>query len=352
MINRRLTKQIQIGGLKIGGDAPVSIQSMTNTDTRDTEATIAQIKRLEDAGCEIVRCAVVDETAAKAFKPITDAVKIPVIADIHFDHKLAILSMENGATAIRINPGNIGSQDKVKAVIDAAKANKCCVRVGVNAGSLEKDILKEHGICPEALVKSAMRHISHLESLGFYDMKISLKASSVPLTYQAYKMFSEVSDYPLHIGVTEAGTYFAGTVKSAAGIGALLLNGIGDTLRVSLTGDPVEEVRVGWQILNALEIRRRGPEIISCPTCGRTEIGLVELAEKVEAMASTFDATISIAVMGCAVNGPGEAKHADYGIAGGRGQGLLFKKGEIIKKVPEDKLLDELFNLLKIDGIK
>lgn len=352
MTTRRQTKQIQIGRVKVGGDAPISVQSMTNTDTRNTEATIAQIKRLEEAGCEIVRCAVVDEEAAKAFKTIKDGINIPIIADIHFDHKLAILSMENGADAIRINPGNIGSEDKVKAVIDAAKAHKCAVRVGVNAGSLEKDILAQHGITAEALVMSAQRHIRHLESLGFYDMKISLKASSVPLTFQAYKLFSETSDYPLHIGVTEAGTYFAGTVKSAAGIGALLLCGIGDTLRVSLTGDPVEEARVGWQILNALEIRRRGPEIISCPTCGRTEIELVELAQKVESIASSFDSTISIAVMGCPVNGPGEAKHADYGIAGGRGVGIIFKKGQVVKKVPEDQLVAEFFDLLSNDGIK
>lgn len=352
MTTRRQTKQIQIGRVKVGGDAPISVQSMTNTDTRNTEATIAQIKRLEEAGCEIVRCAVVDEEAAKAFKKIKDGINIPIIADIHFDHKLAILSMENGADAIRINPGNIGSEDKVKAVIDAAKAHKCAVRVGVNAGSLEKDILAQHGITAEALVMSAQRHIRHLESLGFYDMKISLKASSVPLTFQAYKLFSETSDYPLHIGVTEAGTYFAGTVKSAAGIGALLLSGIGDTLRVSLTGDPVEEARVGWQILNALEIRRRGPEIISCPTCGRTEIELVELAQKVESIASSFDSTISIAVMGCPVNGPGEAKHADYGIAGGRGVGIIFKKGQVVKKVPEDQLVAEFFDLLSNDGIK
>lgn len=352
MITRKNTKQINIGNVKIGGSAPVSVQSMTNTDTRDAEATIAQIKRLEEAGCEIVRCAVVDEEATKAFKKIKDGIHIPVIADIHFDHKLAILSMENGADAIRINPGNIGSKDKVKDVIDAAKAHGCAVRVGVNAGSLEKDILKEHGVTAEALVMSAMRHIRHLESMGFDNMKVSLKASSVPLTFQAYKLFSETSDYPLHIGVTEAGTYFAGTVKSAAGIGALLLCGIGDTLRVSLTGDPVEEVRVGWQILNALEIRRRGPEIISCPTCGRTEIALVELAQRVEAEASALDATISIAVMGCAVNGPGEARHADYGIAGGRGLGIIFKKGQVVKKVSEDRLVAEFFDLLKKDGIK
>lgn len=351
MINRRNTRQIHIGSVAVGGGAPISVQSMTNTDTRDTEATIAQIKRLETAGCEIVRCAVVDEEAAKAFRSIRDAVQIPIIADIHFDHRLAIASMEHGADAIRINPGNIGSAEKVRAVVDAAKANGSAIRVGVNAGSLEKDILKEHGITPEALVKSAFRNIKFIEDMGFYDMKISLKASSVPLTYQAYKLFSEQSDYPLHIGVTEAGTFFAGTVKSSAGIGALLLNGIGDTLRVSLTGDPEQEVRVAWQLLNALEIRRRGPEIISCPTCGRTEIQLEALAKEVEELASKLNDTISIAVMGCPVNGPGEAKHADYGIAGGRGLGIIFKKGEAIKKVNETELVRELFDIIKKDGV-
>lgn len=352
MISRRKTKQINVGGVKIGGDAPVSIQSMTNTDTRDTDTTITQIKALEQAGCEIVRCAVVDERAAKAFRVITDAVKIPVIADIHFDHRLAVASMENGADAIRINPGNIGGPEKVKTVVECARANGCAIRVGVNAGSLEKDLLKEYGVCAESLVKSADKHIKHIESLGFYDMKVSLKASSVPLTVEAYRMFAKQSDYPLHIGVTEAGTLFAGSIKSAAGIGALLLEGIGDTFRVSLTGDPVEEIRVGWQLLNALDIRRRGPEIISCPTCGRTEIELVRLAEEVEKRASGFQSTVSIAVMGCPVNGPGEAREADYGIAGGRGNGLIFKKGEIVKKVSEEMIIDELFGILKEDGIK
>ncbi|WP_415238310.1 flavodoxin-dependent (E)-4-hydroxy-3-methylbut-2-enyl-diphosphate synthase [Seleniivibrio woodruffii] len=351
MIERKKTRQIKIGDVAVGGGAPVSIQSMTNTDTRDTEATIAQIQRLEAAGCEIVRCAVVDENAAKAFRIIRDAVRIPLIADIHFDYKLAIASMEHGADAIRINPGNIGSAERVRAVVDAAKANGSAIRVGVNAGSLEKDILKEHGITAEALVKSAFRHIRQIEEMGFYDMKISLKASSVPLTYQAYTLFAAQSDYPLHIGVTEAGTFFAGTVKSSAGIGALLLNGIGDTLRVSLTGDPEQEIRVAWQLLNALEIRRRGPEIISCPTCGRTEIGLEALAVEVEKRASVLNDTISIAVMGCPVNGPGEAKHADYGIAGGRGLGIIFKKGEAVKKVPEAELVRELFEIIKNDGI-
>lgn len=352
MIYRNKTKQISVGSVKIGGDAPISIQSMTNTDTRDIEATATQIKALADAGCEIVRCAVVDIRAAEAFKKIKELSDIPVIADIHFDHKLAITAMESGADAVRINPGNIGSKDKIKAVVDAAKANGCSIRVGVNAGSLEKDIHKQQGVTAEALVESAQRHIAHIESLGFSDIKVSLKASSVPLTFQAYRLFAESSDYPLHIGVTEAGTFFAGSIKSSAGIGALLLSGIGDTFRVSLTGDPVEEIRVGWQILNALEIRRRGPEIISCPTCGRTEIELVRLAEEVEIRAASFTDTISIAVMGCPVNGPGEAREADYGIAGGKGNGLIFKKGQIVKKVPEEMIIDELFGILKEDGIK
>ncbi|PLX66273.1 MAG: 4-hydroxy-3-methylbut-2-en-1-yl diphosphate synthase [Denitrovibrio sp.] len=350
-MNRRESKQINVGNVKIGGGAPISIQSMTNTDTRDIEATNAQIQALYEAGCEIVSCAVVDIEAAKAFRQITEASSIPVIADIHFDHKLAIEAIESGAHAIRINPGNIGSADKVKAVVEAAKANGCSIRVGVNAGSLEKDLLKKHGVCAESLVMSAESHIRQIEALGFYDMKVSLKASSVPLTFQAYRMFAEKSDYPLHIGVTEAGTFFAGSVKSSAGIGALLLSGIGDTFRVSLTGDPAEEIRVAWQLLNALEIRRRGPEIISCPTCGRTEIALVKLAEEVERRAASLTSTISIAVMGCPVNGPGEAREADYGIAGGKGNGLIFKKGEIIKKVSEEKIIDELFGILVDDGI-
>lgn len=352
MIYRNRTKQISVGDVKIGGDAPISIQSMTNTDTRDIETTCAQIDALAEAGCEIVRCAVVDTSAAEAFRQITDRSKIPVIADIHFDYKLAISAMENGADAIRINPGNIGSPEKVKAVVEAAKANSCAIRVGVNSGSLEKDLLKQYGVTAEALVQSAKRHIEHIESLDFYNIKVSLKASSVPLTFAAYKMFAAESDYPLHVGVTEAGTFFAGSVKSSAGIGALLLSGIGDTFRVSLTGDPVEEIRVAWQLLNALEIRRRGPEIISCPTCGRTEIELVKLAEEVEKRAASFEDTISIAVMGCPVNGPGEAREADYGIAGGRGNGLIFKKGEIVKKVSEEMIIEALFGILNDDGIK
>jgi (E)-4-hydroxy-3-methylbut-2-enyl-diphosphate synthase len=352
MIIRKKTKQIKVGDVLVGGDAPVSIQSMTNTDTRDIEKTQKQIDDLTDAGCEIVRCAVVDETAAQAFKPLTDKSKIPVIADIHFDYKLAISAMENGANAIRINPGNIGSAEKVRSVVDAAKANGCSIRVGVNAGSLEKDLLKEHGVTADALVMSANRHIQQIESFGFYDMKVSLKASSVPMTYQAYQLFAAQSDYPLHVGVTEAGTFFAGSIKSAAGIGALLLSGIGDTFRVSLTGDPVEEIRVGWQILNSLEIRRRGPEVISCPTCGRTEIELVRLAEEVEKKLSSFTSVFSVAVMGCPVNGPGEAREADYGVAGGRGNGLIFKKGEIIKKVPQEMIIEELFGILEEDGKK
>jgi (E)-4-hydroxy-3-methylbut-2-enyl-diphosphate synthase len=352
MITRRKTRQISVGVVKIGGDAPIAIQSMTNTDTRDTEATTAQIKALTDAGCEIVRCAVVDENAAAALRTIVDASAIPVIADIHFDYRLAIASIEAGAHAIRINPGNIGSADKVKAVADAAKANGCSIRIGVNSGSLEKDLLKKYGVSAESLVMSAERHIMQMESFGFDNIKVSLKASHVPLTYQAYTLFASKHDIPLHIGVTEAGTFFAGTVKSAAGTGALLLNGIGDTLRVSLTGDPVEEIRVAWQLLNALEIRRRGPEIISCPTCGRTEIALVQLAQEVEKRASAFTDTISIAVMGCPVNGPGEARGADYGIAGGKGSGLIFKKGEIVKKVAENMIIDELFGILRDDGVK
>lgn len=324
---------------------------MTNTDTRDVEATVNQIKSLEESGCEIVRSAVPDMEAAEKLRDIKDLINIPLIADIHFDYKLALKSIESGCDGIRINPGNIGSDDKVKKVIDAAKQNGCAIRIGVNAGSLEKELLKKYGVTAEALVLSAGRHIDFFEKNNFNNIKISLKASSVPLTIKAYQIFSEKYDYPLHIGVTEAGTVFTGSIKSSVGIGAMLAMGLGDTLRVSLTGDPVQEVRVGWEILKSLGLRKRGPEIISCPTCGRTEINLIELAEKVESVLSSFKAHVSVAVMGCPVNGPGEAREADYGIAGGKGNGLLFKKGVIIKKVKEENLLNELINLLKADGI-
>lgn len=352
MFYRTDTKQISVGSIKIGGGAPVSVQSMTNTDTRDIEATVAQIKRLEEAGCEIVRVAVVDAQAADAIKTIKEQIKIPLIADIHFDHRLALASFENGADCIRINPGNIGGEDKCVRVIHAAKANGKSIRIGVNSGSIEKEIKKQYGVSAEAIVRSAAGHVRLFEKHSFTDFKVSLKASSVNLSIAAYTRFAEEFPYPLHVGITEAGTVFTGTVKSAAGIGAVLSRGIGDTIRVSLTGDPVQEVRVAWEILKSLELRQRGVQVISCPTCGRAEIDLINLAEETEKALAAFKTPLHIAVMGCPVNGPGEAREADYGIAGGRGQGLLFKKGEIVKKVDEKNLLPELLSILREDGVK
>jgi (E)-4-hydroxy-3-methylbut-2-enyl-diphosphate synthase len=325
---------------------------MTNTDTRDVSATVAQIKRLEEAGCEIVRVAVVDSAAAKAIKEIRQQISIPLVADIHFDHRLAVLSFENGADCIRINPGNIGSEEKCVKIIDCAKANGKSIRIGVNSGSIEKELRAEFGTTAEAIVRSAARHVKLFEKNSFYDFKVSLKASSINLTLESCLRFANEFPYPQHVGITEAGTIFSGTVKSAAGIGAVLSRGVGDTIRVSLTGDPVQEVRVGWEILKALGLRQRGPEIISCPTCGRAEIDLIALAEKTEQALSGIKAPVHIAVMGCPVNGPGEAKEADYGIAGGKGQGLIFKKGKIVRKVGEEHLLAELLAMLKEDGIE
>lgn len=346
---RKKTKVIKLGNLKIGGDNPITVQSMTNTDTRDIEATINQIKSLESAGCEIIRVAVVDEEAAKSIRFIKDKIKIPLIADIHFDYRLAILSMENGADGIRINPGNIGKAEYVKKVIDAAKMHDVAIRIGVNSGSLEKELKSKYGVSAKAMVESALKYQQFFEDKGFENMKFSLKASNVMMTIEAYREFSKRSDYPLHLGVTEAGTFFSGTIKSAVGIGTLLAEGIGDTLRVSLTADPVEEVRVGFEILKALGLRERGVDIVSCPTCGRCEINLVELAKKVEKALVVFDKKISVAVMGCPVNGPGEAREADYGIAGGRGVGIIFKKGKVVKKVKEEDLLDEFLKILNED---
>lgn len=342
---------ISFGGVLIGGDNPCLVQSMTNTDTRNAEATYQQILELEKNGCEIIRVAVPDEEAALAIKNIKNKIHIPLIADIHFDYHLAILSLENGADCIRINPGNIGGDDKLKKTVDAAKSAGAAIRIGVNSGSLEKDILKSTGISAESLAKSAVINARKLEEYGFDNFKVSIKSSSVPMTIKAYGLFAKENDAPLHIGVTEAGTEFAGTIKSSIGIGALLASGIGDTLRVSLTGDPVTEVTVGWQILSALELRRRGPEIISCPTCGRTEIDLVGLANDVEKMLATSKSIITVAVMGCPVNGPGEAREADYGIAGGKGLGIIFRKGEVIKKVKETELLEEFKKILEKDCI-
>ena len=342
-IERKKTRKIRIGDVYIGGDAPVAVQSMTNTDTRDVSATVDQIKRLEEAGCDIVRVAVPDSEAAEALKRIRKSIRIPLVADIHFDYRLALASIENGADKIRINPGNIGGTEKVRKVVEAAKARGIPIRIGVNSGSLEKHILAKYGAAtPQAMADSAMGHVRMLEDLGFHDIVISLKASNVPVTIESYRLMSAMTDYPLHIGVTEAGTLFSGMVKSAAGIGCLLAEGIGDTLRVSLTGDPVEEVRVGIEILKALDLRRTGVELISCPTCGRTRIDLIKIANEVEKRLAGCSKPIKVAVVGCAVNGPGEAREADIGIAGGVGEALLFKKGRIIRKIPQERIVDEL----------
>jgi len=342
-IHRRPSIPVQVGSVTVGGGAPVSVQSMTNTPTQDVKATVAQIRRLEEAGCEIIRVAVPDQTAADAIKAIKAGITIPLIADIHFDHRLAIRAARAGADGLRLNPGNIGGRDKVRAVVRCAQDHGLPIRIGVNAGSLEKDLLGRHGgATPAAMVESALRHIALLEDLDFRMIKVSLKASDVGRTVAAYRLLATQTDLPLHIGVTEAGSLYTGIVKSALGIGMLLAEGIGDTLRVSLTRDPVEEVRVGYEILKALDIRRRGPDIIACPTCGRTEIDLFDVLEKVEARVHRLKTPIKIAIMGCVVNGPGEAREADVGIAGGRGVGILFKKGRVVRKVPEGELVEAL----------
>ena len=347
MIKRKMTRQISIGDVKIGGGAPISVQSMTNTKTTDTNATVAQIKALVDAGCDIVRVAVPDMSAAENIYNIKSQVDVPLVADIHFDYRLALKAIEQGIDALRINPGNIGDEERVKAVVEAAKTRNITIRIGVNAGSLDKKLLAEYGkVTAEALVESALEHIRILEKLNFYDIKISLKAHDVPLTLDAYRLMSETVDYPLHLGITEAGTVNTGIIKSAVGIGALLAEGIGDTFRISLTGDPVNEVKVANEILKALGLKEYGPTLISCPTCGRCNIDLPSIAEKVEQRLSGITKPIKVAVMGCVVNGPGEARDADIGIAGGKGEGLVFRKGEVINKVPEDKLVDALFEEL------
>jgi len=349
-LQRHLTRQIFIGNVPVGGGAPVSVQSMTNTDTRDVESTVAQIERLAQAGCEIVRVAVPDSTAAEALRHIKNRSPLPVIADIHFDYRLALKAVENGVDGLRLNPGNIGDESRVREVVRAAQERSIPIRIGVNAGSLDKSILEKYsGITAEGLVESALQHVRILEELKFFDIKISLKAFDIPLLLEAYRLVSQKVDYPLHIGVTEAGTPWAGTIRSAVGIGSLLSQGIGDTLRVSLTGDPVEEVRVGFEILKALGLRQRGPVIVSCPTCGRTEIELIRIAQEVEKAIQHIKEPIKVAVMGCVVNGPGEAREADVGIAGGKGVGLLFKKGQVIRKVREADLVDEL--LKEIDSM-
>lgn len=331
---RKQTRQLKLGSVRIGGGAPIVVQSMTNTDTRDVEATLGQIKRLHDAGCEIVRVAVPDETAARALRVIHDASLIPVIADIHFDYRLALMALEAGLEGLRINPGNIGERKNVEMVVDAAKARGAVIRVGVNSGSVEKRLLEQYGgPTPQAMVESALGHVRILEEHGFYDTKISIKSSSVLNTIECYRLLSQRCDYPLHLGVTEAGGVLRGAIKSSVGMGVLLSEGIGDTLRVSLTAAPEEEMTVAWELLRALGLRQRGPEIISCPTCGRTEIDLIGLAQEVERRLRTENAPIKVAVMGCVVNGPGEAREADLGMAGGRDKGIIFRKGEVIRSV-------------------
>ena len=342
-----MTKQIMVGGLAVGGGAPVSIQSMCNTRTDDVDATVEQILHLEAAGCQIIRVAVPDMAAAKAVGAIKERIHIPLVVDIHFDYKLALECVAAGCDKVRINPGNIGGEDRVKAVAAACRAKNIPIRIGVNGGSLEKPILAKYGgVTPEALVESAFGHIQLLQKFDFDDICLSLKSSSVPTTMAAYRLMSEKSDYPLHLGVTETGTLRMGTLKSAVGIGGLLALGIGDTLRVSLSADPMEEILAAKDILKIVGLRKDGPELISCPTCGRTRIDLIGLANEVEERLQTIDKPITVAVMGCVVNGPGEATAADVGIAGGDGVGLLFRKGEIVKKVPQDQLVDELFKLI------
>lgn len=350
MFKRKMTRQIHIGPVAIGGGAPISVQSMTNTKTTDTEATVAQIRALQAAGCDIVRLAVPDMAAAENLGNIIRQVTVPLVADIHFDYKLALEAIRQGIHALRLNPGNIGGEEKVKAVVRAAKGAHIPIRIGVNAGSLDKKILRKYGgVTPEALVESAMEHVRILEALDFHDMKISLKAHDVPLTIAAYRLMSQTVDYPLHLGITEAGTVNTGIIKSAVGIGALLAEGIGDTFRISLTGDPVVEVRVANEILKSLGLKEYGPTLVACPTCGRTSIDLPAIAAQVEEKLRGIEEPIEVAVMGCVVNGPGEARGADVGIAGGNGEGLVFRKGEIIRKVPEADLVPELFK--EIDAI-
>lgn len=343
-VKRKKTRKISVGGVAIGGDSLISVQSMTNTDTADVEATVAQIEALAALGCEIVRLAVPDEGAALALKEIKVLASVPLIADIHFDHKLAIKALEAGIDGLRLNPGNIGSVERVREVVKLAKERSVPIRIGVNSGSLEKDLLKKYGGRPtaEAMVESALGHVRILEDSDFRDIKISLKASNVPMTIEAYRILSEVVDYPLHIGITEAGTTFAGTVKSAVGIGALLAEGIGDTLRVSLSGDPREEVRVGFEILKALGLRERGVNVIACPTCGRVKIDCATIARSVEERLSHISEPVDVAVMGCIVNGPGEAEGADVGLAGGDGVVLIYADGKILKKVSEEDAVEVL----------
>ena len=350
MFERRKTRELTLGSQKIGGNSKITVQSMTNTKTHDADATLAQIRELAAAGCDIIRCAVPDMPAAEGLKRICKESPIPVIADIHFDYKLALAAIEAGVDGLRLNPGNIGGEERVRAVVEAARPKNIPIRIGVNAGSLPKDLLEKYGHpTPEAMVEAAWRHIKILEDMDYRNIKVSLKCHDVPTTLSAYRLMASQCDYPLHVGVTEAGTVNSGIIKSAVGIGTLLAEGIGDTIRVSLTGDPVNEVKVAYNILKSLGLREYGPTLISCPTCGRTQINLEKLALEVEKRLDAITEPIVVAVMGCVVNGPGEAREADVGIAGGKGEGLIFRKGEVLRKVPEDRIIDELF--VEIDKI-
>lgn len=349
MIKRRKSKEITIGNVKIGNNNPISVQSMCNTDTRDIAKTSRQIQELADAGCELVRLAVLNKDAAEAIKDLVKISPVPLIADIHFDYRLAIQCINNGISALRLNPGNIGKRENVEKVVSLAKQQQIPIRIGVNAGSLEKELKEKDIPLHEKMYESAMKHIQILEDLDFDLIKVSLKSSDVLTTIEAYKLMAEKTDYPLHLGVTEAGTLKNGLIKSSVGLGTLLSQGIGDTIRVSLTENPVEEVYAGYEILKCLGLRQKGVNFVSCPTCGRTQIDLINLAKKVEERFKNLDANITIATMGCAVNGPGEASHADFGIAGGIGEGYVFKKGEIIAKVPEEQLLDKLEEIINCE---
>ena len=341
---RNHTHEVNIGGVRIGGNEPVRIQSMCNTKTEDVKATVAQIHALEDAGCEIIRCAVPTMEAAKAFREIRKEIRIPLVADIHFDYRLAIAAMENGADKIRINPGNIGSEERIRAVVDCAKERNIPIRVGVNSGSLEKELVeKYHGVTAEGIVESALDKARIIEDMGYGNLVISIKSSDVMMCVRAHELIAGKTDHPLHVGITEAGTVKRGTIKSSVGLGIILHEGIGDTIRVSLTGDPVEEVFAAKEILRTLGLRKGGVEVVSCPTCGRTEIDLIGLADRVETLAAAYDdLDVRVAVMGCGVNGPGEAKEADFGIAGGKGAGILIRKGEVVRTMPEEELLPAL----------
>ena len=343
MTFREKTKEIRIGDRVIGGGNPILIQSMTNTKTEDVESTVRQIHMLEEAGCEIIRCAVPNMQAAEALREIKKRIHIPLVADIHFDYRLAIAAISNGADKIRINPGNIGAAERIRAVVEKAKEREIPIRVGVNSGSLEKPLLEKYGcVTAEAIVESALDKVRCIEQLGYDNLVISIKSSDVLMCARAHELIAKETDYPLHVGITESGTLFSGTIKSSVGLGIILYQGIGDTVRVSLTGDPVEEVKAAKRILKTLNLRKGGVEVVSCPTCGRTQIDLIGLARQVETLVSGYDMDIKVAVMGCVVNGPGEAREADLGIAGGIGEGLLIRKGEIIRKVPEDGLLAAL----------